>query len=155
MNRISIAFFLGSLVPAAAILLLGGSSAACLFTGILVLLTPALLFARTVAGLLYWVADAVDAVRGISERRAMVAGEIPERSCCWSHETARRPTPINRKPPTPAPSEDESHAGGQDKEIISALVNLGMSRKQARVAAARTTGSFSERIAAATRMRIA
>jgi hypothetical protein len=154
MNRISFTFFLGSLVPAAAILLLGGSSAACLFAGMLVLLIPALLFARMVAGWLYWLADAVDAVRGLSGRRAMVvAGEIPERS--WSHETARRPTRINRKPPTPAPSEDESHAGGQDKEIVSALVNLGMPRKQAQTAAAQTTGSFAERIARATRMRIA
>lgn len=61
----AIAFFSGSLVPAIAIFWLGGTPLACFVAGCLTAVIPALLFARKLGGWLYWVDDAVDALRRV------------------------------------------------------------------------------------------
>jgi hypothetical protein len=145
----AIAFVSGSLVPAIAIFCLGGSARACLIAGCLAAVIPALLFARKVGRWLYWVADAVDAVRGVSvsrERNRVQAPHVPDGERLRSTLTV-----VRRGPKTYTTSAANSTL--EAKELASALINLGTSRLRANQIAQQVgPGSFEERLRAAVQM---
>jgi hypothetical protein len=113
MNRMALAFISGSLVPAIAIFCLGGDSRACLVAGALAVLVPALLFARKVGGWLYWVADAVDAVRGVSVSRKAAKKTARPKKPSWLLDYSQDAISAANKPAPAAPSlsADEIVAG--------------------------------------------
>ena len=124
MNKVSLAFFSGSLVPAIAIFALGGTSRACLFAGAFLVIVPALLFARKVAGWLCWVADAVDAVRGVSVR--------PGPQLVRSVPAKQSKSTVDTSP--------------EAKQLETALINLGLDKKEAVLIVQKTgPGTFEAR----------
>jgi hypothetical protein len=148
MNKVSLAFFSGSLVPATAIFLLGGTSQACLVAGMLLVLIPALLFAREVGDWLYWVADAVEAVRGVQASKGTLRREHLQSQAASriTGEAAGENYPRRRVAVMSGPSTS-------DKELESALVNLGCPKGKARLIASKIpAGTFEERLRQATKL---
>lgn len=171
-NRFQLGFFLGSLIPLAALCFLGHSERVSLVFGAGFLLVPALLWPRRLAGWLEGLQCFYCSLRPArtAKRQVSFSDKLGLRSpevwpvaqmvehCARNSEVAgSNPCPVypsgDLKPGTPnAKPTPESARRRQD--VVSALCNFGCSKPRARAIAQRVSGipDEKERLGAAMRM---